>query len=83
MSFSIRPSRRFRETLSFTVTLPNEQQIVVPEGIVRWSRGQDFAVENVVLERHTGTRLEHFIRRMANNPVNLTFPAILQAGRSH
>jgi hypothetical protein len=26
------------ETLSLTVTLPNEQRIVVPEAVVRWSR---------------------------------------------
>ena len=27
------------ETLSLTVTLPNEQRIIVPEAVVRWSRG--------------------------------------------
>jgi hypothetical protein len=27
------------KTLSLTVTLPNEQRIVVPEAVVRWSRG--------------------------------------------
>jgi hypothetical protein len=36
-----------RETLSLTVTLPNEQRIEVPEAVVRWSRGQEFAVENM------------------------------------
>jgi len=25
--------------LSLTVTLPNEQQIKIPEAVVRWSRG--------------------------------------------
>lgn len=40
------------ETLSMTVILPNEQWIEVP-GAVRWSRGQEFAMENVVVERHT------------------------------
>ena len=28
------------ETRSLTVTLPNEPRIVVPEAVVRWSRGQ-------------------------------------------
>jgi hypothetical protein len=27
------------ETLSLTVTLPNEQHILIPETVVRWSRG--------------------------------------------
>jgi len=27
------------EMLSLTVTLPNEQQIKIPEAVVRWSRG--------------------------------------------
>ena len=47
------PSMRPGETLSLTVTLPNEQCIEVREAVVRWSRGQEFAVENVVVERHT------------------------------
>ena len=38
------------ETLSLTVTLPNEQRILVPRAIVRWSRGQEFPVENLAIE---------------------------------
>ena len=34
------------DTLSFTVTLPNEQRI---EAVVRWSKGQDFVVENLAI----------------------------------
>lgn len=48
---------RLGETLSLTVTLPNEQRIEVSEAVVRWSRGQEFAVENVVVVRHTHARL--------------------------
>jgi hypothetical protein len=33
------------ETLSMTVTLPNERRIEVSEAVVRWSRGDEFAVE--------------------------------------
>ena len=40
MPFSIRPSRRF--PVHCAVTLPNEQRIVVPEVVVRWSRRQEF-----------------------------------------
>ena len=38
------------ETLSLTVTMPNEQHILIPEAVARWSRGQECAVENVVIE---------------------------------
>ena len=52
------------ETLSLRVTLPNEQRIEIPEAIVRWSRGQEFAVENVVVDRHAHARLQHYVKRL-------------------
>jgi hypothetical protein len=52
------------ETLSLTVTLPNEQRIEVPEAVVRWSRGQEFAVENLAIEPHTHARLLHYVKRL-------------------
>jgi hypothetical protein len=52
------------QTLSLTVTLPNEQQIEVREAVVRWSRGQEFAVENMVIEPHPQTRLRHYVKRL-------------------
>ncbi len=55
---------RSGETLSLTVTLPNEQRIVVPEAVVRWSRGQEFAVETVKIEQHTQARLQHYVKRL-------------------
>jgi hypothetical protein len=39
------------ETLSLTVTFPNAPRIEIPEAVVRWSKGQEFAVENVMIER--------------------------------
>ena len=45
------------ETLSLTVTLPNEQRIVVPEAVVRWSRGQKCGIETVETPKHTEARL--------------------------
>ena len=43
---------RAEATLSLTITLPNEQCIIVPEAVVRWSRGQEFAVENLAIWAH-------------------------------
>ena len=55
------------ETVSLTVTLPNEQRIEIPEAMVRWSRGQEFAVETVAIEAHTQARLQHYVKRLALN----------------
>ena len=55
------------ETLSLTVTLPNEQHILVPVAVVRWSRGQEFAVENLAIEPHTRARLQHYVNRLVRN----------------
>jgi hypothetical protein len=38
------------ETLSLTVTLSNEQLIEIHEAVVRWSGGQEFAMENLAIE---------------------------------
>lgn len=62
---------RTGETLSLTVTLPNEQRIDIPEAVVRWSRGDEFAVENVVVERHTHARLQHFVQRLVQEPTEI------------
>jgi hypothetical protein len=59
------------ETLSLTVTLPNEQCIEVREAVVRWSRGQEFEVENVVVERHTHARLQHYVKRLVQEPTEI------------
>ena len=59
------------ETLSMTVTLPNEQRIVVPEAVVRWSRGPEFAVENLVIKPHTRARLQHYVIRLVQQPAEI------------
>ena len=56
------------ETLSLTVTLPNEQHILIPKAVVRWSRGQEFAVENLAIEPHTHARLQHYVKRLVQEP---------------
>jgi len=38
------------KTFSPTIALPTEQRIEIPEGVVRWSRGQEFAVENSAID---------------------------------
>ncbi len=58
------------ETVSLSVTLPNEQRIEAPEAVFRWSRGQEFAVENVVIEPHTA-RLHHYVKRLVQEPVEI------------
>jgi len=62
---------RLWESLSLTVTLPNEQRIVVPEAVVRWSRGQEFAVENLAAEVHTRARLQHYVKRLVQEPTEI------------
>ena len=61
------------EPLSLTVTLPNKQRIEIPEAVVRWSRGQEFAVETVKMERHTPARLKHYVKRLLQKPLK-TYP---------
>jgi hypothetical protein len=60
------------ETLSLTVTLPNKQRIEVPEAVVRWSRGQEFAVENVLIEQHNHVRLQHYVNRLVREPERMS-----------
>ena len=56
------------ETLSLMVTLPNEQCIEILQAVVRWSRGQEFAVETVMVEQHTHARLQHHVTRLVQEP---------------
>ena len=68
------------ETLSLTVTLPNEQHIEIPEAMVRWSRGQEFAVENVKIDLHAQARLKHYVKRLT---LNLTVDSRQEIGDSN
>src|SRR5580765_974034 len=60
------------ELLSLTVTLPNEQRIEIPEAVVRWSRGQEFAVENVLIEQHNHVRLQYYVNRLVREPERMS-----------
>ena len=57
------------ESLSLTVTLPSEQRIEIPKAVVRWSRGQEFAVETVKIEQHAQARLAHYVKRLVLEPL--------------
>jgi hypothetical protein len=59
------------ETLSIRVTLPNEQRFELPEAVVRWSRGQEFAVENLAIKPHTRGRLRHSVNRRVQEPAEI------------
>jgi hypothetical protein len=65
------PNLLAQQTVSLSVTLPNEQRIEVPEAVVRWSRGQEFAVENLAIKPHTRARLHHYVKRLAQEPTEL------------
>lgn len=56
------------ETLSLTVTLPNEQRIDVPEAVVRWSRGLEFAVDSLAIGPCAHARLQHYVNRLVQEP---------------
>ena len=60
---------RTGEPLSLTVTLPNEQRIEIPEAVVRWVRGEEFAVETVAIKSHTQARLAHYVKRLVLEPL--------------
>jgi len=59
------------ESLSLTATFPNEQRIVVPGAVIRCSRGQKFAVKNLVLEAHTQARLQNYVKRLVQEPTEI------------
>jgi hypothetical protein len=50
------------ETLTLMVILPNKQCIQILLAVVRWSRGQEFAVETVMVEPYTQARLQQYVQ---------------------
>jgi len=59
------------DPISLTVTLQNEQRIAVTEAVVRWSWGQEFAVENLVIQSHTRARLQHYVKRLVQESAEI------------
>ena len=64
---------RAGETLSLTVTLPNEQHILIPVAVVRWSKGQEFAVENLMINSQTHARLSTTSNDWSKNLQRLSY----------
>jgi hypothetical protein len=60
------------ESVSLSVTLPNQQHIEVSEAVVRWSRGQEFAVETVTIETHPQARLQQYVKRLVQDRTTVT-----------
>jgi hypothetical protein len=59
------------EFLSLIVTLPNTQCIEILLAVVRWSRGQEFAVETIIMKRHSDRRLQHYVNRLVQEPAEI------------
>ena len=51
-----------------TLEPPFEPRIEVPEAVMRWSRGQEFAVENLAMEPHAVARLARYVTRTVQEP---------------
>ena len=65
------PIRRGK-TLSLTVTFPNEQRIEISEAVVRWSRGQEFAVKLLLMEPHTHGRIQYdYVKRLVQEQAEI------------
>jgi hypothetical protein len=62
---------RPEEPLLLTVTLPNEHGIAIPETVVLWVRGEEVAVETVKTAPHTHARLRHYVKRQAQEPMEV------------
>ena len=62
---------RPKEVLALTHMLPNEQRIQIPEAIVRWSRGHEFAIENLTIIPHTRARIQHDVNRLVQEPTEI------------
>ena len=56
------------ESLSLTVTLPNEQRIEISEVVIQRVRGQEFVLEKVKIDQHTQGMLQHFVKRLIQEP---------------
>ena len=59
------------EPLSRNVTLPNEQRIEIPEAVVRWSRGQEFAVENLAIKPYNRARFQRYVKQLVRESAEI------------
>lgn len=59
------------ESRSLTVTPPNAQRIEVSEAVVQWPGGQDFAVEDVVVDPHTHACVQYDVKRLVQQSMEI------------
>ena len=55
---------RVGQMCSLTVTLPNQPSLDVAAAIVRWTRGQEYGLETLAIDKEIHSRLEHVIKRL-------------------
>ncbi|HSF67561.1 MAG TPA: PilZ domain-containing protein [Nitrospiraceae bacterium] len=55
---------RYGQTCPLTVTLPNQERIVVTAATVRWARGQEYGLETVAIDKEIHRRLEKVIKQL-------------------
>jgi hypothetical protein len=55
---------RVGQTCPLSVTLPNQESIVVAAAIVRWARGQEYGLETVAIDKEIHSRLKHVITQL-------------------
>ena len=49
---------------SLTVTLPDQPSFFVSVAIVRWTRGQEYGLETLAIDKQVHSQLEHVIHRL-------------------
>ena len=62
---------RSGETVSLTVKIQNEQRIAALKRSCGSREGEEFAVENVMIEPHTHARLLHYVERLVQEPTEV------------
>ena len=62
---------RVGQTCPLTVTLPNQENIVVARAIVRWVRGQEYGLETLVIDKEVHRRVEQVITQLGQNSVEI------------
>ena len=55
---------RVGQTCPLTVTLQNQESIVVTAAIVRWARGQEYGLEALAIDKEIHSRLEQVITQL-------------------
>ena len=60
---------RVGQTCPLTITVPNQPRLFVTVAIVRWVRGQEYGLETLAVEKRTHRRVEHWVRRLAQESV--------------